>query len=641
MSEQTSKLKIQAQAEIADLLRYTGAIKAAREELDKYTASAQRANQVSNPIQPATAATPGDGDAPPPPEGAAPATGAAQGPPGATPPAEGGAPPAAPAGAAPQPPGATSGAGTTPPPGPRGAQPGFRAPPRATDRQRAAARERIVQAPQSFVKQTAATAIGMGLGNSIGGFVLSAPQTYLLVERIMGQLVHRFRETGESLASFGSNLGYTVSQMAGFAETLGARTDGIDRTTFQRYAGFARFTGMDPNAAMGGLGTIHRRMGRGITQGELAAMLRQADLQGMGQGRLAEFLSQFESAMSDQFAATGAARFHHGLAHAALPSFVHGEGTMAAYNDTSLSRGLDGMMQQGPMKTFLLRAMGFGTEDGPSFIEAMKRREAGVHDPRNLRDIFGAFRDMGWSRGEQFSALYDVAQGQLKTWQVEKLVDRFGGLQDHVRVKPDGTAETYDPLAEYVKAASGVDPDQQERFLERMLKTSDQRAAWDTSGFAGLGEGTVTTGEAVDVNLERMRIAIGGPLAQSILPIQRSVENIFQAIQNLIGVDWNVIPQIARNIEALTKLTELVTSGRVTPRAAIGAVGADLVHNARTNIPMNVQRGYAEGLHLGAEAFAMGPYTALGRSAGRMLDGRAGMLAALPRLDQGPAGGGR
>lgn len=412
----------------------------------------------------------------------------------------------------------------------------------------------------SFLSHATSTAIGVGLGTSLSGFLLAAPQRYLALSEAITTVGRKFREADENATRFGGSLGYTIARTAQLADTLGRETNTVDRGQFQRMAGFARFTGMDPGAAMRGFGTIERLSGGPMTDPAMVQLLKTAQARGMDQGRLEEFLGDLTESIQGQFATTGRGTMQQGLATQGIQNIVYGEGDPRRSGDKSFLGGLQATMTgSDAMKSYMMRAMGYGTKGGPGYIEAKIRTDAGLHDSRNVIDLFESFQRRGMGTGAQFRALESVSGGNLNAQQLQALVTTLG---------------TKEGLNRYRQIAGAADEGGSMKAFMAMLDPSS-KAAFEKGGFGKLGEKFVSEGESIDVRIERMMMTVGKPIAEAIPPLQNAIESIAGTMQNLTGVDWGtLIPGIARSVERMAKFAEDMSSGGDW-KGADGALGID------------------------------------------------------------------
>lgn len=505
MSESTVKLR--AIAEVAAIKEMTAA-------LVGYTAAVRAAGQASREASSGgggASGTGGTGVAPGPGGGATAlpsGSGQSSAPSGPSVPAPGAPAP----GVAPGPGGGASALPPAPPPPPPLAPPSVPPPQRADGDF-----ERMDRAGGSYLMQAGAMATGLGLGASVFGFFLNSGQKYLELSKIISVVSARFREAEESALRFGGAMGYTIGESAGLVETLGSAQDHFSRREISRYTGFARTMGLDPNTALRALGGMSAaRGGDQLTDKELAELAGRALASGMGQGRFGEYLSGIADLGQAGFNATGAFSLTNTLAAASLPGLAFSTGDPRAVGSAgrSMVEGIHGTLTGSPaMQTFMMRAMGFGSEGGPGYIEMRKRLEAGVYDPENLRDLFGAFQARGLGKGAMFRALESVAGGQLKAWQLEGLVDAMG--------TPEG-------LAAYEREAAGGNA---ASYVNRFT-------GGENADFIRSGRSRISMGEARAVQMEGMQMAVGDTVAKIMVDMTAVLQNLAKTGQNLLQFDF-------------------------------------------------------------------------------------------------------
>lgn len=355
-----------------------------------------------------------------------------------------------------------------------------------------------------------ATAVGLGLGSSIAGFLLSSGSKFLELSKVIAQIDARFRGAGDSVAYFGHSMGYTIGETAGLVEALGNVRDRADRSEFTRYGGFARYTGLDPRQAMGTFGRLSTLQGSTVSSGQLAEILKRAEASGMGHGRLGEFLSILETMGQGQFGATGQLDLRALMATQSVPGLAFGANDPRAQGQQGLGlmEGLNQSLTGNPaMQTFMMRAMGFGAAGGPGYIEMRKRLSAGVYDPRNIRDLFQAFQARGMSKPAMFRALESVSGGSLAPWQIEGLVNSLGD--------PAGLSQLQGQMdMPAASAGSGQEPD-----------------------WARLGRGAVGMGSWREVQIEGMQMKVGETVATVMMDMTDVMISLVKTGENLLGLD--------------------------------------------------------------------------------------------------------
>jgi len=412
-----------------------------------------------------------------------------------------------------------------------------------------AAINRGAVAGYSYMRQAATTAAVMGLGQGITGFFLTSGQKYMELSRVITHLGRRFREAADDVHSFGGTMGFTIAQTSQFVETLGTQTNRVTRPQVQRYLGFARDRGVDPGEAMSRLGTMERVMGgRQLSDVQLAMLSGRATQMGMGQGRMEEFLGVTTQLAESMFQQTGTANFGQTLGLQTLPGQVFGMNDPRAQGQAGnqFLQGLHATMTGGgPMKSYMMRAMGYGKPGGPGYIEMKKRLEAGIYDSENITDLFSSFQERGMGRGAQFRALESVAGGQLKAYQIEALVSTLG---------------TEKGLEQFKANMAGGGESAMREFYAGL--TFKDEATFKGGGFADLGRarGRIGLGESAGVQLEGMQMAVGAPVARGMLDMRESIANIGSMLQNIMGVDFaGLFTGLTGAVKSATELIERVS----------------------------------------------------------------------------------
>jgi hypothetical protein len=258
-------------------------------------------------------------------------------------------------------------------------------------------------------------------------------------------------------------------------------------------------------------------------------------------------------------------------------------------------QGLQGVMTgSGAMRSYMMRAMGFGRDPDLSYIEMRKRLDAGIYDPQNLQDLFGSFQARGMGEGAMFRAVESVAGGQLKAHQIEMLVKKLGseeGLEQYAQNAKEGGGNAVWQL--------------------RALLTQDELAAFEgeDGGFGGLGRRVgVSAGEAYQVRIENMMMAVGRPIAQAIPPLQGALESVGRTLNKIAGMDVGSV--LERGTSAIERVALLLES-RAGPGGfdvfGIGVEGSPAQRGAArlsSIIAHTRVEGVGAGIQRGVEAFA-------------------------------------
>jgi hypothetical protein len=403
---------------------------------------------------------------------------------------------------------------------------------------------RPVNQAGDYVEQKGLSAISFGLGSDAWSFALNSMHKFMELDSVLATLGRRFRSSGRDVGYFGQSLGFTIQQTSAMAEELGSKTNRVTKTQFQRYAGFARDFGLDPQAAMSVLGGLQQLTTSPIGDKTLMSLAGRAQARGMGEGRFQEYLQGFQSFAQQGMDATGAMNMNRYAGLYDMPAMVfgaqdpRGQGAMGA----QFMQGLQGTLTGGgPMQSFLLRAMGFGKEGGPDYITAKKRLEAGIYDSRNLTDLFGEFRQRGMGKGAQFRALESVAGGKLKAWQIEALVDKVG-------TSDAGFAALQN---------MGSDEERQAFIDKAMGRYSDaDKKSFDEGGFGEMGKqgDRVGAGEWNAVEVEKMQMELGPKMMDAMVEMRETIVNLAETFKKFFGSD--PMDMLVKAAKALSEASE-------------------------------------------------------------------------------------
>lgn len=391
------------------------------------------------------------------------------------------------------------------------------------------------------VLNVAGAGIGIALGTSLTGFGIQSAQHYLETSKVIAQLGREFRETGTSADFFAGRLGHTIAVSAQAARAYGEQTGGFDRGGFRESLGFARTFGLDPTRTAGTIGRLSR-LGLPTDTGALSAIAGRAEWERQGQGRFGEYLNTLTSLAERQLSATGGTSLAPLLGANALPSMVFGLGSPLASGDRALDftdRLQSDFTRQGsPLATFLARVSGYGRDPSVSYEDMRLREEAGIYDPRNIRDLMGFVNQM--PKGQQFSTLEGILPS-LGAREIRSLRDAFPN-QDAL----DALMQTYEKS-----------PEMAQRHIERVLAGEGTNV---TGGYERAGAGFVSRGEAAAVDLESAMMTIGEPTSRAILDMRDILGNIAGGLSNLAGGDLGslltdltgTLKGLSENIKALT-----------------------------------------------------------------------------------------
>jgi hypothetical protein len=238
----------------------------------------------------------------------------------------------------------------------------------------------------------------------------------------------------------------------------------------------------------------------------------------MGQGRFTEYAQSVSSIMEQQMARTGHADTDSAAALSMFAGMTfrgseHGLGMGGASFIQRLSAGFDRPAVQSTM----LRALGYGQGDGPSYVDAMQQIESGATDKQNIMTLYDYLRSDGVG-GDGMKVVMGQAFG-LKMFEASELVDALSN--PGVRAYMSGDADKEGAVKEYMK---GLKP--------------NQRAALADSGLPGLGRLAISAGEGFATQKEALVMKFGPQMAALQMDILEASSNVAQTIKNLLGEDF-------------------------------------------------------------------------------------------------------
>lgn len=381
----------------------------------------------------------------------------------------------------------------------------------------------------------------MAIGGSLFGMITGAGRRYMELSKILMTVRKRFREAGENASFFGNSLGFTAAQGGRLAEQLGGQTNSVQKGTFQRYAGFARTFGQDPGQTMGSMGGLQQIMGHRVSKNMLTTMMGRAQQQGMGEGRWGEQQQGLTSIMGQMQSMGEGSNIYDAMNTQAVPSMIFGGGDARGQGTQGVDfmNRLSGVFKgSGAMRTTLFRAMGFGTEGGPDWIEASKRADAGVMGKRgmqNMVDMFGHMEKKGLGRFGMFRGIQSVAGGALNAEEIDQLSTFMSGTHD-VQVGEGEDAMTVglsgvSMMQRMMDTGSGNE-DARAQALGSLSKK--ERAMFDKMGYLGSGKTGVSTGDAFAVQGEKLDMQFGPSVAEATLNLRTTMANMAESLQTLL-----------------------------------------------------------------------------------------------------------
>jgi hypothetical protein len=395
-------------------------------------------------------------------------------------------------------------------------------------------------------------------------------------------------------------MGYTMAQTGQMLDTMGGVTNtGTDlQQRFTQGTGFARFTGMDPTAALRLQGQAGLYQGRDVDRYELMDVLGTAQGKGMGEGRLQEFMETSVNLQRQMLTTTGESGLGTVLGLQRNVSRVFGtEGGMAELGKGQFGADFAGrlqgvMTQSGPMKTYMMRAMGFGTDPDLSYVEMRKRQEAGIFDSRNLKSLFGSLQERGLGESGMFRAIESVAGGQLKAFEIEAMVKAFGneeGLRALEGEEFSGKRVTRNKLMAQLRE---TDP-----------QAAEMLASGDSDVWKKIGQRHIAQGEHQDVQLEGMQYTAGKPIAQVMMDMTDMFQSLGGMLRNVLGTDiGGFLTGISGAMKEMAAVGDRLTTGIDQANTAAGAVARGMDNYSKAIAVTNVYGAQSGLTYVGATA---------------------------------------
>jgi hypothetical protein len=458
----------------------------------------------------------------------------------------------------------------------------------------------------------------LGLGQSFEGFLLSSAQKYFEVSKITTQLDRRFRESTDHVLKYGHAMGYTAAEAGSLAEALGANVNAFRGEAFSRYAGLARFAGLDPGVAMERLGRIEQLGGAGrfqavggagglfqpaaLSDRDLASLVQQAQSMGMGGGRFGEFLQNIGGTMERMVQSTGradvrSAQLVEGLTRRVFTErIVDPESGQLVTTISPLGMGQRGAAfqeqfqdvitgRQNPaMRTLMMQAMGYGRDPNLSYMQAEQKLEAGVNDPENIMNMFRLFQRRGYSQSQTYLALREAG---------------FAPVQSRYLTQSLGTAEGLEAYAQ--DAARQEEVSREVEFRQQL--TPEQLSKYEAGGMGALGKEFIAPGEARGVQMESLMLRFGPKMADAMFDMTDTIENLIDSLKSLTGINFGelltdvtgAVKRLSEMLEAssqpggaVKKVFESTQQGQALEAAKRGAWGEAAGHAALGVTPIGL-----------------------------------------------------
>ena len=378
---------------------------------------------------------------------------------------------------------------------------------------------------RQFGSNVASTAMGVALGGSIQGFLFQSAETYMRLSSVLLQLDTRFQAAGKSAAGFATSLGYTITQGGAMAASYGSNLNTFDRGRARGMVSFARATGQDAGEMVGLLSHLEQIRPSSIDQQtRYQRLIGGAHMQGMGRGRLPEYL-QSVIGLQDQMLNLGG-RGGDAVAqnYLALPGMMFGAGDPRGQGQRALQavQGLAGIGQSQPMRSFLTRALGFGGKGGPSFRETQVAVDKGLLDPGNLGLVLDRFDKMGigGSADSIFKALHGVK----------------GGMSSDALSKMSEVFADKGKRAEFFAGFGGDGRMKRDAAFMSGLSAQDKKL-FEAGGMEGIAGSKVSAGEAMAVRMEAMQLELGKSVAEMMDGAREIAHNLIKSLKDIIGQD--------------------------------------------------------------------------------------------------------
>jgi hypothetical protein len=133
----------------------------------------------------------------------------------------------------------------------------------------------------------------------------------------------------------------------------------------------------------------------------------------------------------------------------------------------------------------------------------MKQLEAGVNDPRNLRNLSKFMADSGMGDTQKFVMLQSMFP-QMKAWEIEKMLRL---------------------------------PTQTEEYTKDIRENRQRLQDATTWSYAEEGKKAVGAGQAYAVQTENLQMKVGADVAQALVSFKDAFEAILDAFKNIMGAN--------------------------------------------------------------------------------------------------------
>lgn len=404
-----------------------------------------------------------------------------------------------------------------------------------------------------------------GVG-SVMGFLTASASQYQQVADTLKVLERRFGDVGEAAMRMGHTVGYVAQESAALMNAYGAQAGTMTGTRFLSLAGVSRVTGMELPSVGSIFGTLSRFSGdrmlspsgqqvsRAVEQGmsprtpgsdvAIRDMLALSRRMGMAGARYEEQLQAFAEAARQQYGVTteeaNAGAFFGGgvLAHEIFGNTPMGQGQMGLEFGRKAGALMGGETSKA-MQIYMMRAIGFGSQGGPSYLDAMERLEAGAFDPRNAADLFRALRsDVRGLSPEEAEArttmrlMSEAKAAGMTVSQLRKFV-HFGLSERGIK-----TLERY--------------AENPESIFEGDL-TKEEQEILRVGGFKVAGRSQATAADWNQVATQQMMVGVGRDVTMTMTNLKEAASDVADMFVKLFKVNpAKVMVEASKSIKEFT-----------------------------------------------------------------------------------------
>lgn len=421
-----------------------------------------------------------------------------------------------------------------------------------------------------------AGALGLAGIGSIMGFLTGSAATYQQLADTLQVLEQRFGRVGEAARGMGYQIGLVGAESAQLMNAIGEQTNAATKPQFLRIGGFARSFGMDLADAGSTVGSIERlSQGRffdatagqvgearsaGVSSKRIAANIDDigmlstkaiAEQMGMGGGRFTEYMHTLSQAASAQFESMGkvdaGAMFATRFGSMVFQNNPAGQGEMGLQFGQKAGRMMSGDTSNA-MRIYMMRALGFGGEGGPRYLDMLESMEGGISNPKLAAAMFGSLRaemgDMPKEEAESRATIKLLSEGKsagMSVHQLRKFV-QFG-MSD----------EGYETLTKHAK-----DPE------EAMSAPFSERLAGylKGGGLAGAGREAATSADWKQVQFEQVQYNVGQRVTNMMTNLSKAAESVADIFVEL--TDWNPVESLENATEAIKDFAAGVRDSKQT-----------------------------------------------------------------------------